>query len=403
MKRRVYVFDTTLRDGEQAPGFSMRVSEKVRVAAQLEALGVDVIEAGFPIASSGEQEAVRRIAQQCKTASVAGLCRAKKQDIDAAWDALKYAKRPRFHIFLATSDIHLEHKLRMTREEAIRAAVEAVKYAKSFGAEVEFSPEDATRSEEGYLIRILEAVIDAGADVINIADTVGYAIPSEFARLIRLLRSEVRNADRARFSVHCHNDLGMAVANTLAGIEAGADQIECTINGIGERAGNAALEEVVMALKVREPIFHVETGIRTELLYPTSKLVQDITGVHVQPNKAVVGANAFAHEAGIHQHGVLSHSATYEIMTPESIGLNSNRLVLGKHSGRHAVEKALHDMGVWVDRDDLNRVYEKMVALADEKKQVTQRDLLRIVDEIKRGRVDVVEAQTVRETAGANS
>jgi 2-isopropylmalate synthase len=403
MKRRVYVFDTTLRDGEQAPGFSMRVSEKLRVAAQLEALGVDVIEAGFPIASAGEQEAVRRIAQQCQNASVAGLCRAKKEDIDAAWDALKYAKRPRFHIFLATSDIHLEYKLRMTREEAIHAAVSAVRYAKSFGAEVEFSPEDATRSEEGYLIRVLEAVIDAGADVVNIADTVGYAIPSEFARLIRLLRSEVRNAERARFSVHCHNDLGLAVANTLAGIEAGADQIECTINGIGERAGNAALEEVVMALKVRESVFSVETGIRTELIYPTSLLVQEITGVHVQPNKAVVGANAFAHEAGIHQHGVLAHAATYEIMTPESIGLTSNRIVLGKHSGRHAVRKALLDMGVRVDKEGLDFVYERMVALADEKKQVTQRDLLRIVDQLKREKSHTDAYQSVSETAEAGS
>ncbi|NOZ55630.1 MAG: 2-isopropylmalate synthase, partial [Calditrichaeota bacterium] len=359
MKRRVEVFDTTLRDGEQAPGFSMTVSEKVRVAAQLEKLGVDIIEAGFPIASAGEQEAVRRIAQQCKTSGVAALCRAKKQDIDAAWEALKYAVRPRFHIFLATSDIHLEHKLRITREEAIQQAVAAVKYARSFGAEVEFSPEDATRSDEGFLIQILEAVIDAGVTVINIADTVGYAIPSEFRRLIRLLRSEVPNADKAKFSVHCHNDLGMAVANTLAGIEAGADQVECTINGIGERAGNAALEEVIMALHVRNSVFNVETGIRTEEIYPTSKLVQEITGVHVQPNKAVVGANAFAHEAGIHQHGVLSHSSTYEIMTPESIGLPSNRLVLGKHSGRHALQKTLQQMGIWVDREDLNRIYRR--------------------------------------------
>ncbi len=383
MKRRVEVFDTTLRDGEQAPGFSMTVSEKVRVAAQLEKLGVDIIEAGFPIASAGEQEAVRRIAQQCKTSGVAALCRAKKQDIDAAWEALKYAVRPRFHIFLATSDIHLEHKLRITREEAIQQAVAAVKYARSFGAEVEFSPEDATRSDEGFLIQILEAVIDAGVTVINIADTVGYAIPSEFRRLIRLLRSEVPNADKAKFSVHCHNDLGMAVANTLAGIEAGADQVECTINGIGERAGNAALEEVIMALHVRNSVFNVETGIRTEEIYPTSKLVQEITGVHVQPNKAVVGANAFAHEAGIHQHGVLSHSSTYEIMTPESIGLPSNRLVLGKHSGRHALQKTLQQMGIWVDREDLNRIYRRVMQVADEKKNVTERDLLKVVDEIK--------------------
>ena len=395
MRRRVEVFDTTLRDGEQAPGFSMKVSEKVRVALQLEKLGVDVIEAGFPIASSGEQEAVRRIAQQCKSVSVAGLCRAKRGDIDAAWDALKYAARPRFHIFLATSDIHLEHKLRMTREEALKAAVDAVSYARSHGADVEFSPEDATRSHEGYLIRVLEAVIDAGATVINIADTVGYAIPSEFARLIRLLRAEIRNADRVKFSVHCHDDLGLAVANTLAGVEAGADQVECTINGIGERAGNAALEEIIMALRVREPVFGVETGIRTEQLYPTSRLVQDITGVHVQPNKAVVGANAFAHEAGIHQHGVLSHAATYEIMTPESVGLNSNRIVLGKHSGRHAVSKALHDMGVWVEREELDWIYQRMVEMADEKKKVTERDLLRILDEVKKRRVDVVGEESV--------
>ena len=400
MKRRVEVFDTTLRDGEQAPGFSMTVSEKVRVAAQLEKLGVDIIEAGFPIASAGEQEAVRRIAQQCKTSGVAALCRAKKQDIDAAWEALKYAVRPRFHIFLATSDIHLEHKLRITREEAIQQAVAAVKYARSFGAEVEFSPEDATRSDEGFLIQILEAVIDAGVTVINIADTVGYAIPSEFRRLIRLLRSEVPNADKAKFSVHCHNDLGMAVANTLAGIEAGADQVECTINGIGERAGNAALEEVIMALHVRNSVFNVETGIRTEEIYPTSKLVQEITGVHVQPNKAVVGANAFAHEAGIHQHGVLSHSSTYEIMTPESIGLPSNRLVLGKHSGRHALQKTLQQMGIWVDREDLNRIYRRVMQVADEKKNVTERDLLKVVDEIKAQR-DLEEVVGGAEPVGA--
>jgi 2-isopropylmalate synthase len=378
MERRILIFDTTLRDGEQAPGYSMNLQEKLRMAEQLERLRVDVIEAGFPIASQGDFEAVREIARRARYAQVAGLCRTKKEDIDCAWQAVQHARRPRLHTFLATSDIHLEHKLRMTREEMLETTIWAVRYARSLTDDVEFSPEDATRSDVGFLCRVVEAAIDAGATVINIPDTVGYAVPSEYGRLIETLMRQVRNIERVTVSVHCHNDLGLAVANSLAGVEAGACQIECTINGIGERAGNAALEEVIMALRTRSSHFHADTNLRTEEIYPTSRMLAEITGVGVQPNKAVVGQNAFAHEAGIHQDGVLKNALTYEIMTPQSVGVPSNRLVLGKHSGRHALRERFRALGFEFDRQELDRAYAAFIRLADTKKVIVDEDLIAI-------------------------
>src|SRR3990172_384514 len=319
-KKFIKIFDATLRDGEQSPGASMNIDEKVRVAKQLEKLGVDVIEAGFPIASEGDFEAVRRIAKAVTRCEVAGLARANEKDIDRAWEALKDDKRPRIHTFIATSDIHLKYKLRKSREEVLEAAVKAVKHACKYTENVEFSAEDAVRSDPAYLAKVVAAVISAGAKTVNIPDTVGYAIPSEFGNLIKSLKENVPNIGKAVISVHCHNDLGLAVANSLAAIQNGAGQVECTINGIGERAGNASLEEIVMALKTRKALFGYDTNIVTDQLFSTSRLVSHITGIVVQPNKAIVGANAFAHEAGIHQDGMLKEKATYEIMTPESVG-----------------------------------------------------------------------------------
>jgi len=380
MERRILIFDTTLRDGEQAPGYSMNLQEKLRMAGQLERLRVDVIEAGFPIASQGDFEAVREVARRARHASVAGLCRTKKADIDCAWEALASARKPRLHTFLATSDIHLEHKLRMSRQEALETAIWAVRYARSLTEDVEFSPEDATRSDIGFLCRVVEAAIDAGATVINIPDTVGYSVPTEYAGLIETLVREVGNIDGVTVSVHCHNDLGLAVANSLAGIEAGATQVECTINGIGERAGNAALEEVVMALRTRRSHFQADTRVRTEEIFPASQLLAEITKVGVQPNKAVVGRNAFAHEAGIHQDGVLKHALTYEIMTPQSVGVPGNRIVLGKHSGRHALRDRFRALGFDFDREELDRAYAAFIRIADTKKVVVDEDLIAIAN-----------------------
>jgi len=381
MTDRVYIFDTTLRDGEQSPGASMNTNEKLRLATRLERLGVDVIEAGFPAASEGDFEAVSEIARKIKDCQVAGLCRANKSDIDRAWGAVQHAVKPRIHTFIATSDIHLEYKLKMNRDQVLQAAVDAVKYAKSFTDNVEFSAEDGSRSDPDYLCKVFGAAIEAGATVVNLPDTVGYAIPGEFAEMAKYILQHTPNMHRAVLSVHCHNDLGLATANTLAAISVGARQAEVTVNGIGERAGNTSLEEVVMALHTRPNYLPMETGVQTEHIHPTSRLVSMITGMMVQPNKAIVGANAFAHEAGIHQDGVLKNPMTYEIMRPETVGLNKNQLVLGKHSGRHALRSRLKEMGYDLSDEELNLVFQRFKDLADKKKHVLDEDLEVIVTE----------------------
>lgn len=376
---KVIVFDTTLRDGEQSPGCSMNLAEKLRMARQLDRLGVNVIEAGFPIASDGDFEAVQTIAKEIRRPTIAALARATREDILRAWDAVSEAESPRIHTFLATSDIHLDYKLRITREEAIKQAREAVGLARSFCKDVEFSPEDATRTDLDFLCAVLEAVIDAGASTINIPDTVGYTTPREFTNIIDTISRTVRGVEQATISVHCHNDLGLAVANTIAALEAGARQVECTINGIGERAGNASLEEIAMALRVRNDVMPFSTSIVTSELYPASQLLTELTGVSVQPNKAIVGRNAFAHEAGIHQDGVIKNRLTYEIMTPQSVGVPENKLVLGKHSGRHALGLRYAQLGYEFSRRELDRIYKRFVALADEIKVVEDKDLIGIV------------------------
>ena len=383
-KQTIRIFDTTLRDGEQSPGASMNIEEKLRIAHQLEKLNVDVIEAGFPIASDGDFEAVKKIAQTIKGPEIAGLCRANFMDIDRAWEALKYAgERGRIHTFIATSDIHMERKLQMAPAKVLETAVKAVKHAVAYTPNVEFSCEDAVRTRLPFLAEMVEAVIDAGATTINIPDTVGYAIPFEFFNIIKYLKEKVPNIDKAVISVHCHNDLGLAVANSLAAIQAGAGQVECTINGIGERAGNCSLEEVVMALRTRNDILPYGNNVRTEHIYAASRLLSTITGIVVQPNKAVVGANAFAHEAGIHQHGVLMDKETYEIMTPESIGLNTNKLVLGKHSGRHAFVARIKELGYDLSKEDIEKAFVRFKTLADKKKEIFDEDLDAIIaDEI---------------------
>jgi 2-isopropylmalate synthase len=377
---RVRIFDTTLRDGEQSPGASMNHAEKVEVARALAALGVDVIEAGFPIASPGDFEAVRAIAAEVTGATVCGLARCNERDIDRAWEALRYAQKPRIHVFLATSAIHREHKLKMSREQIIARAVESVRRAKGYCADIEFSPEDAARTELDFLCEVVEAAIDAGATTVNIPDTVGYATPTQYAHVIRTLRERVRNINAAVISTHCHDDLGMAVANSLAGVEAGARQVECTINGIGERAGNAALEEIVMALKTRHDYYGVTTGVRTERLYPVSRMVSTITGLAVQRNKAIVGRNAFAHESGIHQDGMLKERSTYEIMRPEEVGVPKTDLVLGKHSGRHALRGRIAELGYHLADAQLETVFNDFKALADKKKEVYDEDIIVLIE-----------------------
>ena len=382
MTERILIFDTTLRDGEQSPGCSMNTKEKVELARQLARLGVDVLEAGFPIASQDDFEAVRAVAQSLKDGPViAGLARAKDTDIDRAWEAVRAAERPRIHTFIATSEIHIKYKLKSTQEEVLEAAVAAVKRAKEYTEDVEFSAEDAHRTNQDFLCRVVEAAIRAGATTINIPDTVGYGLPWEFGERIRDLMNRVPGMERVVMSAHCHNDLGLGVANSLEAIRAGARQIECTINGIGERAGNASLEELVMALRTRRDFMKFDTGIRTEEIYRTSKLLQSITGVKVQPNKAIVGANAFAHEAGIHQHGVLQDPLTYEIMTPESVGVPKSQLVLGKHSGRHAFKKRLQELGIELTGEDLNKAFGRFKELCDRKKEVFDEDLLALVED----------------------
>jgi len=378
---KVIIFDTTLRDGEQSPGASMNTAEKLRLSIQLERLGVDAIEAGFPAASSGDFEAVRAIAAKVTGAEVVALARATREDIDRAWDAVRDAAKPRIHTFIATSDIHLEHKLRMSRDQVVEAAMQAVRHAKSYTSQVEFSAEDGSRSDRDFLCRVFEAAIEAGATTVNLPDTVGYAMPEEFGELVAYVRRNTRNMEQAIFSVHCHDDLGLATANTLAGLKAGARQVEVTINGIGERAGNTALEEVVMALYTRKEQMGLETAIDTTSIHPTSRLVSMVTGIVVQPNKAVVGANAFAHESGIHQDGVLKHRTTYEIMDPEMVGLSSNRLVIGKHSGRHAFKQRLTELGYALSEDELNRLFEKFKELADKRKEILDEDLEVLVAE----------------------
>ncbi|MEJ5227832.1 2-isopropylmalate synthase [Thermodesulfovibrio sp.] len=383
--RRIKIFDTTLRDGEQSPGASMNVEEKIQVAKQLKKLGVDIIEAGFPIASPGDFEAVNRISKEIKGVTIAGLCRTRDEDIERAAEALKPAEQRRIHTFIATSDIHLKYKLRMDRQQVIESAVRAVKKARQYTDDVEFSAEDATRSDWDYLCKVTEEVIKAGATTVNIPDTVGYTIPQEYGELIEYLMNKVPNIDKATISVHCHNDLGLAVANSLTAILKGAGQVECTINGIGERAGNAAMEEIVMALKVRNDFFKADTGIVTQEIYRTSRLITKITGMVVQPNKAIVGANAFAHEAGIHQDGVLKERTTYEIMRPEDIGIPSSKIVLGKHSGRHAFKKRLEELGFTLNDEELNRAFERFKKLADQKKYIFNEDIEALVsDEVLR-------------------
>jgi len=375
------VFDTTLRDGEQSPGCSMNVNEKLRMAHQLDRLGVDVIEAGFPIASDGDFEAVQAVASAVRRPIIAGLARACSKDIERAWEALKGAARPRIHVFLATSDIHLKYKLRISREQCLEQARESVRLAKSFCQDVEFSPEDATRTDRDFLVQVVQAVIDAGATTVNIPDTVGYTMPEEFSEIIRTLRARVRGIENITISVHCHNDLGLAVANTLAALAAGARQVECTINGIGERAGNASLEEIVMATRVRPDRYAYDTAVASEHLYPASQLLSEITSVPVQPNKAIIGRNAFAHEAGIHQDGVLKNPLTYEIMTPASVGVPDSRLVLGKHSGRHALNLRCEQLGYQFERRELDEVYRRFVVLADQIKHVEDHHLLQLIRE----------------------
>jgi 2-isopropylmalate synthase len=375
---RIAIFDTTLRDGEQAPGFSMNVDEKLKMARQLERLQVDIIEAGFPIASEGDFEAVKKISGEIRGATIAGLARAVPADIDRCWEALERAARPRIHTFLATSDIHLKYKFNKTRGEALDIAVRAVERARKLCDEVEFSAEDAGRTEINYLCTVFDAVIDAGATIVNVPDTVGYQTPAEYGQLIRTLRERLKNADHITISTHCHDDLGLAVANSLAAIENGARQVECALNGIGERAGNAALEEIVMALDTRKRYYNVTTGVKTEELYRSSQLLCELTGKNVQVNKAIVGANAFAHEAGIHQDGMLKNAVTYEIMSPERVGVPRSQIVLGKHSGRHALEARYRELGYTLTREQVEKAYVKFLEIADRKKRVEDQDLIAI-------------------------
>jgi 2-isopropylmalate synthase len=375
-RERVLIFDTSLRDGEQAPGCSMSADEKLLLARKLQRLGVDIIEAGFPIASSGDAEGVRRVATEVQGPIIAALARCVEKDIAVGWEAVSRSMRPRIHTFLATSDIHLAFKLKIGRDEALRQAATMVAYARSLCTDVEFSPEDATRSDVGFLCDVLQAAVESGATTLNIPDTVGYTTPTEYGELIRTIRRRVKGVENVIISVHCHNDLGLAVANSLAGVEAGARQIECTMNGIGERAGNASLEEVAMVLHVRGERYPVQTGIRHEEIHSTSQLLSKILGFETQPNKAIVGRNAFAHEAGIHQHGVLSNPLCYEIMTPETIGLPPDRIVLGKHSGRHALVFKYKELGYDLSGDELNTIYQEFTRLADRKKHIYEQDLL---------------------------
>src|SRR5882762_10775140 len=396
MTERVRIFDTTLRDGEQSPGCSMALKEKVHLAEKLQALGVDIIEAGFPIASDGDFAAVKAVAAECRKVTVAALCRTLEMDVRRAAEALHGAARPRIHTVVATSDIHLEYKLKKTRAEVIEMTRQAVRLARNFTDEVEFSAEDATRSDVNYLCEVFATAVAEGATILNVPDTVGYTLPNEFANLVRTVRERVvGDRDDITISVHCHNDLGLAVANSLAAVSAGARQIECTINGIGERAGNASLEEVVMAMSVRADRLPFETNINTREIYSTSQLLSQIISFGVQPNKAIVGRNAFAHEAGIHQHGVISNPLCYEIMTPESVGVPANNLVLGKHSGRHALALRYEDLGYSFQPAEVDAIYERFTSLADRKKRIYDQDLIALLQiESGPGEIIVADAPT---------
>jgi 2-isopropylmalate synthase len=403
MTDKIIIFDTTLRDGEQSPGYSMNIAEKMYLASQLEKLRVDVLEAGFPSSSEGDFEAVQMIAKKVRNVEVAALARTSKEDIDTAWGAIKEAAHPRLHTFIATSDIHLQHKLRLNRDQVVAKAVEAVTYAKQFTDNIEFSAEDGSRTDRNFVCRIFEAVISAGATTVNLPDTVGYAIPSEFADLIAYIKGNTPNIGKAILSVHCHNDLGLATANTLASIGAGAQQVEVTVNGIGERAGNTSLEEVVMAIHARRNYLNCFTEINTKEIYPSSHLLAMITGIPVQPNKAIVGANAFAHEAGIHQDGVLKHKATYEIMEPATIGLKANRLVMGKHSGRHAFKDRLRGFGYDFSDSEIDNLFQRFKELADKRKEIVDEDLeVLIAEEILRV-PDTYKLQYLNVTSGTTT
>ena len=400
-KDTVVFFDTTLRDGEQSPGASLTFQEKLLVAQQLAAMNVDIIEAGFPISSQGDFDSVKSIAQQVKGPVICGLCRANTKDITTCWNAIKYSKKPRIHTFIATSDLHIEKKLQKTRNQVLDMAVNAVKLAKSFCDDVEFSAEDASRSDVDYLCSVIEAVIATGATTVNIPDTVGYAIPSEFGKLIATIKQRVKNIDKAVISVHCHNDLGLGVANSLAAIENGARQIECTVNGIGERAGNAAIEEIVMAIKTKPLFYPVNYNIKTKEIYKSSKLVSNLTGITVQPNKAIVGINAFAHESGIHQDGMLKDKRTYEIMSPQDVGVPESLLVLGKHSGRHAFFKRLKDLGYnKLQPEVMEQLFERFKLLADKKKCVFDDDINSLVEQSVSGVKEVYTIDYVNVTSG---
>jgi 2-isopropylmalate synthase len=400
---RLTIFDTTLRDGEQSPGASMNLAEKLEMAHALKDLGVDVIEAGFPIASPGDFEAVQAISRQVHGPVICGLARCNPDDIDRAWQAIQDAPRPRIHVFLATSAIHREFKLRMSRDEIVARAVEGVKRAKDLCADIEFSPEDAARTELDFLAEVVERAVEAGATTVNIPDTVGYAVPAQYAAAIRHLKQHVRGIEKIVLSVHCHNDLGLAVANSLAAVQEGARQIECTINGIGERAGNCALEEVVMAVRTRQDYFNLATGINTKLLYPTSRKLSRITGIQVQRNKAVVGQNAFAHEAGIHQDGMLKDRSTYEIMRPEDVGLPRTELVLGKHSGRHALGQRVQELGYHIDPAALQKVFEGFKQLADKKKVIYDADIAALCEAQMAGGPEVWTLEACHVIAGTNT
>jgi 2-isopropylmalate synthase len=389
----VRIFDTTLRDGEQSPGFSMNTDEKIRMARQLAKLGVDTIEAGFPISSRGDLEAVQAVAREVRDVPIAALARAKKSDIDAAVEALTPAASSRLHIFLATSDLHLQVKLHMTREQALEGIGSMIRYGRQHVAEVEFSAEDAGRTEIGYLCQVCKTAVDAGATILNLPDTVGYAVPEEYGEMFRRVREFLGDQQGITLSAHCHDDLGLAVANSLAAVRAGVRQIECTVNGIGERAGNAALEEIAVALAVRKDSFGVATNIKLEQLFPASRLLTEVTGAVVAPNKAVVGANAFAHEAGIHQDGIIKNPLTYEIISPETVGVPSRSLVMGKHSGRNALRSNLRDLGFAPSDAELAEIYRRVTALADESKSVRPRDILGIAHEVMRRGASAVPAE----------
>ncbi len=397
---RVIIFDTTLRDGEQAAGGSMNLQEKLEIARQLEKLGVDVIEAGFPISSPGDFEAVSLIAREIRRPVICGLARANPKDVDRAWEAVQGAEHPRVHVFVSSSDIHLLHGMKKSRDEILQLARDMVARAKSYTDDIEFSPMDATRTELAYLYQILEMAIDAGATTVNVPDTVGYSIPDEFGRLIEGVFQNVPNIGRAVVSIHCHNDLGLAVSNSLEAIRKGVRQVECTINGIGERAGNASLEEIVMAIKTRSDFFKLTTGIETRQIYKTSRMVSEITGLSVQPNKAIVGANAFRHESGIHQDGVIKMPITFEIMDPKTIGLSASNLVLGKLSGRHAFQERLAELGYSLNEEGLNRVFHAFKVLADKKKEVTDRDIESLIAEEQRTVSEVYHLDRIQVSCG---